>query len=83
MGTPIKITVEGRDVFLCCEHCRESLLEDPAKYFAILDGTAAEAGDAAEDAATDEAGEPAAEGESDDDADADDAAEPAESAATS
>jgi Cu(I)/Ag(I) efflux system membrane fusion protein len=86
MDGPIKLTIDGRDVFICCEGCRESLEADPARYFAILDGAAAEAGEAAEDAATDEADEaeePAAEGEADDDAAEDEAAEPAESAATS
>jgi YHS domain-containing protein len=37
MGTPIKITVKGRDVFLCCPSCKEDLLKDPEKYFAKLD----------------------------------------------
>ncbi|QDT53290.1 hypothetical protein Pan44_13060 [Caulifigura coniformis] len=37
MGTPIKLTVKGRDVFLCCEGCREAVLKDPDKYLAKLD----------------------------------------------
>jgi hypothetical protein len=37
MGTPVKLTVKGRDVFLCCEHCREAVLKDPDKYLAKLD----------------------------------------------
>jgi YHS domain-containing protein len=37
MGTPIKVTVEGRDVYLCCESCRDMLLADPEKYLAKLD----------------------------------------------
>ncbi len=37
MGAPIKVTVDGRDVFICCEGCRKSLEEDPAKYLAKLD----------------------------------------------
>ncbi len=37
MGTPIKVTVKGRDVFLCCEGCREAVLKDPDKYLAKLD----------------------------------------------
>jgi YHS domain-containing protein len=37
MGTPIKVTVEGRDVFLCCEGCKDDLLADPGKYLAKLD----------------------------------------------
>lgn len=36
MGTPIKVNVNGRPVFLCCEGCRESLLAEPAKYLAKL-----------------------------------------------
>jgi hypothetical protein len=37
MGTPVKVTVKGKDVFLCCEHCRDALLKDPDKYLAKLD----------------------------------------------
>jgi Cu(I)/Ag(I) efflux system membrane fusion protein len=37
MGTPFKVTVKGRDVFLCCPNCKEDLLKDPDKYFAKLD----------------------------------------------
>ncbi len=37
MGTPIKVEVEGRDVFICCEGCRERLVAAPEKYFAVLD----------------------------------------------
>lgn len=36
MGTPVKVNVSGRPVFVCCEGCRESLLADPAKYLAKL-----------------------------------------------
>ncbi len=36
MGTPPKVDVEGRPVFLCCEGCRERLLQEPAKYLANL-----------------------------------------------
>jgi hypothetical protein len=36
MGTPLKVTVEGRDVFLCCEGCKKALEEDPQKYLAKL-----------------------------------------------
>ena len=32
MGTPIKVTVEGRDVFVCCEACVDELKADFAKY---------------------------------------------------
>jgi YHS domain-containing protein len=37
MGTPIKVSVNGRDVFICCESCKEPLLADPDKYLAKLD----------------------------------------------
>jgi Cu(I)/Ag(I) efflux system membrane fusion protein len=36
MGTPIKVIVEGRPVFICCDGCRTSLLAEPAKYLAKL-----------------------------------------------
>jgi hypothetical protein len=32
MGTPIKVTVEGRDVFVCCEGCVDELKANFAKY---------------------------------------------------
>lgn len=51
MGPPIKVSVEGRDVFICCAGCREPLLEDPAKYLANLETPAAvEAAESASDA---------------------------------
>jgi len=37
MGKPIKLTVEGREVFICCAGCEDTLREDPEKYFSILD----------------------------------------------
>ena len=37
MGRPIKVMVEGRPVFICCEACRKKLLAEPAKYLAKLD----------------------------------------------
>ncbi|MGD9634147.1 MAG: hypothetical protein AB7G28_06035 [Pirellulales bacterium] len=36
MGTPIKVTVNGRDVFLCCNGCRKELEANPDKYLAKL-----------------------------------------------
>ncbi|QDV73790.1 efflux RND transporter periplasmic adaptor subunit [Botrimarina mediterranea] len=42
MGTPIKVMVEGRPVFICCEGCRERLLAEPAKYLAKLDSNSTE-----------------------------------------
>jgi hypothetical protein len=32
MGTPIKVTVEGRDAFVCCEGCVDELKNNFAKY---------------------------------------------------
>jgi Cu(I)/Ag(I) efflux system membrane fusion protein len=32
MGPPIKVDVDGRAVFLCCEGCRAGLRADPQKY---------------------------------------------------
>lgn len=40
MGTPIKVMVGERAVFVCCDHCREPLLKDPEKYLAKLDNPA-------------------------------------------
>lgn len=37
MGTPKKLTVEGREVFICCESCEDKLRSDPEKYFAKID----------------------------------------------
>ena len=37
MGTPIKVTVKDRDVFICCEACREKLEASPDEYLAKLD----------------------------------------------
>ncbi len=36
MGKPIKVDVQGRTVFICCEGCREDLLKNPVKYLAVL-----------------------------------------------
>ena len=36
MGKPPKVTVEGQDVFLCCDGCVEELKSEPAKYLAKL-----------------------------------------------
>ena len=36
MGPPIKVAVDGRDVWICCEGCRQKLLDDPAMYLAKL-----------------------------------------------
>ena len=36
MGKPIKVDVNGKPVFICCEGCRERLLGEPKKYLAKL-----------------------------------------------
>jgi YHS domain-containing protein len=40
MGTPYKVTVKGRDVFLCCAGCREKIEANPDEYLAKLDAGA-------------------------------------------
>jgi YHS domain-containing protein len=37
MGTPIKLEIAGRTVFVCCEACAEGWVREPEKYFKILD----------------------------------------------
>lgn len=36
MGTPLRVDVNGVPVFICCEACRNSLLEEPEKYLAKI-----------------------------------------------
>ena len=36
MGTPVKVDVNGKPVFICCEGCEEPLLADPEKHLAKL-----------------------------------------------
>lgn len=36
MGAPIKVDVNGQQVWLCCGGCKESILEDPERYLAKL-----------------------------------------------
>ena len=36
MGTPIKMTVKGQDLFICCEACRKPIEKNPDKYLAKL-----------------------------------------------
>lgn len=36
MGRSIRMTVEGRDVYVCCQGCVNALKRDPAKYLARL-----------------------------------------------
>lgn len=42
MGTPIKVDVGGKPVFICCEGCRKSLLADYEKSKAAAEGAAGE-----------------------------------------
>lgn len=58
MGTPVKVMVGDRAVFLCCEGCREAIEKEPEKYLAKLD---AQATPAAEPAATETPAAPATE----------------------
>lgn len=59
MGDPIRVTHEGRDVYLCCKGCVEDFKENAASYIAKLDAAAAAAATEATDApATDEAATP-------------------------
>ena len=36
MGTPIKMTVKGQELFICCEMCRKPIEKNPDKYLAKL-----------------------------------------------
>ncbi len=36
MGMPIKVTIKGQDVYLCCEGCKDSLEKNADKYLAKL-----------------------------------------------
>ena len=36
MGEPIKLEVEGREVWICCAGCESALRKDPERYFAKL-----------------------------------------------
>lgn len=36
MGTPIKVEVEGRTVFVCCKSCIETLKANPEEYLSNL-----------------------------------------------
>ena len=37
MGTPVKVDLDGKSVFVCCEGCEEPLKKEPAKYLAKLE----------------------------------------------
>jgi hypothetical protein len=36
MGAPQKIDVNGRNVWICCDGCKDQLLEKPDEYLAKL-----------------------------------------------
>jgi hypothetical protein len=36
MGTPIKVSVAGHDVFICCEGCEAPLKQDPTTHLAKI-----------------------------------------------
>jgi len=36
MGKPYKVTVNGQEVFLCCQGCEGEIKENPEKYLAKL-----------------------------------------------
>jgi hypothetical protein len=36
MGKPVKVSVKGHQVFICCKGCESELLENPDKYLAKL-----------------------------------------------
>ncbi len=59
MGTPVKVMLGDRAVFLCCEGCRSAVKGNPEKYLAKLDAQAEAPGEAA--AAKTEPAAPAAE----------------------
>ncbi len=45
MGTPVKVEVDGKVVFLCCDHCRGKFDENPQEYLAKIEGAAQESGE--------------------------------------
>ncbi len=37
MGLPVKVDVKGREVFICCEGCRDMLVKEPEKFLTNLE----------------------------------------------
>lgn len=37
MGKPFKVTLDGKDVYLCCEGCKEAAEKDPAATLAKVE----------------------------------------------
>ena len=46
MGTPVKVTVKGQPVFLCCDGCTKKAMRDPDKTLAEVQKLKSEAKDA-------------------------------------
>jgi hypothetical protein len=42
MGPPIKVSIAGHEVFICCEGCEKPLVNDPAKHLAKIGLTPAD-----------------------------------------
>lgn len=49
MGAPLKVDVDGKNVWICCDGCRDKLIADPDKYLSEL-AASADASDADESA---------------------------------
>jgi hypothetical protein len=37
MGAPVKLTVQGQTVFVCCEGCTKRALDDPKKTLQAIE----------------------------------------------
>jgi hypothetical protein len=37
MGPPVKLTIEGKTVFLCCSGCRKKALSNPKETLATVE----------------------------------------------
>jgi len=55
MGVPKKVNVDGRTILICCEGCRQPLLDHPDKYLAVLEEQADDDGKAGRDSPRDSA----------------------------
>ena len=55
MGTPKKIDVNGKPIYICCMGCKKRLLDDPEKYLAVLESNGESQSDDAEDPAVQKA----------------------------
>jgi hypothetical protein len=41
MGVPIAMDIDGRKVFICCDGCRQQMLDNPSEHLAKLDAAMA------------------------------------------